>query len=65
MEVNTTQVHAWGRKDPLRGGTNDPRHGALALDASVACRVLHYACCSFAQLRRKLCGNQNFTARSC
>ena len=53
MEVNTTQVHAWGRKDPLRGGTNDPRHKALALDASVACRVLHYACCSFAQLRRK------------
>ena len=49
----TPQVHAWGRKDPLRGGTNDPRHGALALDASVACRVLHYACCSFAQLRRK------------
>ena len=46
-------VHAWGRKDPLRGGTNDPRHRALALDASVACRVLHYACCSFAQLRRK------------
>ena len=46
-------VHAWGRKDPLRGGTNDPRHGALSLDASVACRVLHYACCSFAQLRRK------------
>ncbi|CAH0367189.1 unnamed protein product [Pelagomonas calceolata] len=46
-------VHAWGRKDPLRGGTNDPRHKALALDASVACRVLHYACCSFAQLRRK------------
>ena len=40
-------------KIPLRGGTNDPRHGALSFDASVACRVLHYACCSFAQLRRK------------
>lgn len=46
-------VHEWRRKDPLRGGTNDPRHGALALDASVRCRVLHYACCFFAQLRKK------------